>query len=203
MIYSVSYLQMTAKQDLNSKSPSAVDGRIVKTRGALARAVLALSEEKDFSEVTITEIAARAEIGYATFFRHYPDKETLLAAVADPLLDELLAIMLPGLLQDDARSAAKSLCEFVDKRRGICQALLGGGAAPTVRRRLVERATARSWPGDLRGRGAAPRDLIILHAVTATLGLLSSWLTMDDRLSRTAMAALLDRLVLQPIRDLD
>lgn len=178
------------------------DARIVKTRMALAQAVLALSDEKDFEELTIAQIAMRAGVGYATFFRHYPDKEALLVAVADPLLDELLALMLPGLLQENTRAAATSLCQFVEKRRAICRALLASGATSAVRRRLIERATARRWPGERNGRGEVPRDLVITHAVTATLGLLSSWLTMDDPPSAAAMGALVDALVLVPIRRL-
>ncbi len=110
--------------------------------------------------------------------------------------------MLPGLLQEDTRAAAISLFHFAAERRAICLALLSGGAASTVRARLIERATARTWPGDLRGRGDAPRNLIITHAVTATLGLLTSWLAMDDRLPAAAMGAMLDHLVLAPIRGL-
>ncbi len=194
---------MNLKQGTHTKRQERLpDARIVKTRLALAQAVLALSEEKDFDELTIAEITARAGVGYATFFRHYPDKETLLAEVAEPLLDELLAKMVPGLFQGDTRAGAVSLFHFAAERRAICLALLSGSAAPTARRRLVERAAARSWPGDRRGRGDAPRDLVITHAVTATLGLLTSWLAMDDRLPAPAMGALLDMLVLAPIREL-
>ncbi|PKH70513.1 TetR/AcrR family transcriptional regulator [Stenotrophomonas sp. Betaine-02u-21] len=180
----------------------AADARIVKTRRALAQAVLALSEEKDFDALTIAEITARAGVGYATFFRHYPDKETLLAEVAEPLLDELLAKLLPGLLQQDTRAAALSLFQFAAGRRAIFLALLSGSAAATVRRRLIERAAAREWPEDLRRSSEVPRDLVITHAVTSTLGLLSAWLAMDDRLPASAMGALLDRLVFAPIRGL-
>lgn len=181
-----------------------VDARVVKTRLALARAVLALSDEKDFSDVTIAEIATRANVGYATFFRHYPDKESLLVAVADPVLDELLSLLLPGLLQEDTRTAAITLCQFVSKKRGLCRALLASGAAAPVRRRLIERATAHQWESRL--EAAAPRDLrdlVVAHAVTATLGLLSSWLTMDNHVSTPVMGALLDGLVFAPIRRLD
>lgn len=191
------------KQEVQSKGTNgATDARILKTRVALARAVLALSEEKDFGEVTIPEIAARAGIGYATFYRHYPDKEALLAAVADPLIDELLAMMLPSLLQDDTRAAAIALCRFVEERRSVCRAVLAGGAAANVRQRLIDRATARQWPGDTHGRNGAPRGLIIVHAVTATLGLLASWLTMENPLSADSMGALMNRLVLAPIQEL-
>src|ERR1700679_1120953 len=58
------------------------DPRVTKTRAALAQAVLALASEKPFTDVTITEIAVRAGVGYASFFRHYKDQDALLAVVA-------------------------------------------------------------------------------------------------------------------------
>ena len=65
------------------------DPRVAKTRAALAESVLALASEKPFAEVTITEIAERAGVGYASFFRHYRDKDALLADVADTLVDDI------------------------------------------------------------------------------------------------------------------
>ena len=77
------------------------DPRIGRTRAALSRALLALVEEKSFAELSVGDIVTRAGIGYATFFRHYPGKDALLLDVADALTDELLALMLPALLQED------------------------------------------------------------------------------------------------------
>jgi AcrR family transcriptional regulator len=96
------------------------DARITKTRAALSEAVLALAGEKNFNDLTIAEIAERAGIGYATFFRHYPDKEALLADVADVLIDELIGQMMPALLAEDTLSASIELCRFVQKRHTIC-----------------------------------------------------------------------------------
>ena len=58
------------------------DARQVRSRSALAAALLELLEERPFDQLTIREITARAGTGYATFFRHYPDKEALLHDVA-------------------------------------------------------------------------------------------------------------------------
>jgi len=176
------------------------DARTVKTRAALAGAMLALAGEKDFADLTIGEIAQRAGIGYATFFRHYRDKEALLAAVADTLMDELLAMMAPALLQEDTRTASIALCRFVDARRPICRALLAGGAEANVRQHLVERAVRLAMTLDLPQPGPLPADLLIIHAVTATLGLLGWWLEHDGGLDAVAMGAAIDRLVMGPVR---
>src|SRR5471032_1530884 len=77
------------------------DPRVTKTRAALAEAVLALAAEKPFADVTITEIAERAGVGYASFFRHYKDKDALLSDVADTLVNDLIAIIMPAMQNDD------------------------------------------------------------------------------------------------------
>ena len=61
------------------------DARLLKTRAALLGTLLQLLTERSFDQVTIREITKAAGIGYATFFRHYPDKEALLHDLAaDP-----------------------------------------------------------------------------------------------------------------------
>jgi AcrR family transcriptional regulator len=62
-----------------------LDARVVRTRQALRQAMTELAEDRPLEAITVRAIAARAGVGYATFFRHYADKEALLADVADLL----------------------------------------------------------------------------------------------------------------------
>ena len=80
---------------LQRKDAAPTDARQVRTRKALSGALLALLEEIPFDQVTIREITARAGTGYATFFRHYPDKESLLGDVASQEIASLLSMTLP------------------------------------------------------------------------------------------------------------
>jgi len=72
--------------------PRAADARVVRTRDALRVAMTELASELPLDSITVRAIAARADVGYATFFRHYPDKEALLADVADKLIREFQAL---------------------------------------------------------------------------------------------------------------
>lgn len=54
------------------------DRRIQRTRQALREALLNLITEKGYEAVSVQDIAERANIGRATFYLHYADKETLI-----------------------------------------------------------------------------------------------------------------------------
>ncbi len=46
------------------------DPRVQRTQTALAKAMIALTLERGYAAITIRDLAERAGIGYATFFRH-------------------------------------------------------------------------------------------------------------------------------------
>ena len=77
------------------------DARVVRSREALREAMVELAAELPLDAITVRAIAARAGVGYATFFRHYSDKETLLADVAQQLTQEFLAQVAPLLINHD------------------------------------------------------------------------------------------------------
>lgn len=58
--------------------PRKLDRRAARTRTALRAALLALIGEKDYDEITVEELTARADLGRATFYLHYRDKDDLL-----------------------------------------------------------------------------------------------------------------------------
>jgi AcrR family transcriptional regulator len=176
------------------------DARIARTKAALSEAVLKLAGERDFSGVTISDIVAEAGIGYATFFRHYKDKDELLLDVSDQLTDSLSPSILPALFNDDTAEASRALCRHVEANRGACRALFSASAEPQVRRRLTERAAARARTIGLPAPPGLPTDLAITYSVQALVGLLAWWLDHGPHLTEAEMAAIVDRLVMSPVR---
>lgn len=174
------------------------DARIVKSRRALHAALLDLVAKTPFEDVTVASIATRAGVGYATFFRHYPTREALLAEIADSLIRELLVLVTPLLLARDTGAAALALTRFVDARRPLCRALLvGAGAA--VRREITARAVAASESAETAMPHWLPRELGIVHGVDSTLTILRWWLEHDTQLDAVGIATLIDRLVFGPM----
>jgi AcrR family transcriptional regulator len=80
---------MKTKSECGMATNERIDPRIRRTRRLLQDALLALAEDRDFTEITIAEIAQQAEVNRNTFYLHYRDKEHLLASALDVLFDEL------------------------------------------------------------------------------------------------------------------
>ena len=75
---------------------NSTDRRVARTRASLKQALVKLSVDQGYDEVTIQEITEEANVGYRTFFRHYQDKETLLNEVLQVIFDEILELMMPN-----------------------------------------------------------------------------------------------------------
>jgi AcrR family transcriptional regulator len=155
---------------------------------------LSLLEERPFEHITVREITARADVGYATFFRHYPDKETLLHDVAAGEISKLLAMSMPILYTVDSRASAQALCAYVWEHRKLWSALLTGGAAATLKEEFINEsqklATHEPDPDSL-----LPGTLNTVFTISATVEILAWWLKQEDPPSVKRMAEILDLLV--------
>lgn len=171
--------------------------RTTQTRPILCGALLSLLEARPFDQLTVREITAKAAIGYATFFRHYPDKEALLHDLAATQISDLLAQALPILDADDTRGSARALCAYVWERRKLWSALLTGGAASTLKDEFIRQAQqiAEARPN----RGAwLPNDLSVVFSVTGTVEILAWWLRQKDPPAVDRMAEVMDVLIVTP-----
>lgn len=68
---------MASIPETQNENPK-IDRRIQRTKLALRQALLELIKEKGFDAISVEEITERANLGRATFYLHYKDKEDLL-----------------------------------------------------------------------------------------------------------------------------
>src|SRR5947209_8306054 len=100
------------------------DRRVRRTQHLLAKALIALTLEKGYDAVTIRDITERADIGYATFFRHYHDKDELLKDVLDVVLIELTDLLVPSLPGADSTRIGMLLFRYVQQQSEVVRVLL-------------------------------------------------------------------------------
>lgn len=88
------------------------DRRIQRTRQSLRTALLTLIKEKGYDAISIEEITERANVGRATFYLHYKDKEDLLLEEFSEMANEKVRVLsevpfsawLPSPDDDDAKA---------------------------------------------------------------------------------------------------
>lgn len=178
------------------------DARVVRTREALREAMTELAAESPLEAITVRAIAARAGVGYATFFRHYTDKDALLAEVSELLIREFLQQVRPLMLQRDRAAAARSLCQYVLDHLAIHKALLAGGSGETVRAEMLHQAMTVMAASRQRPADGPMDDLLLFHVVSTILNLLTWWLRNMDRVDAATMAEIVERTVLTPVGEL-
>src|SRR5215470_13637762 len=75
---------------------SQTDLRIRRTHKFLQEAMIELIAEKGFDAITVGDIAERAMINRATFYRHYQDKYDLAVKIFEETVGHLVTTMKPS-----------------------------------------------------------------------------------------------------------
>lgn len=83
-----------------------MDLRIKKTQRTLSQALDSLLDEKNYEDITVSEICSRAEVRRATFYDHFSDKYDLLSFVIKRIIAEYSSRIvkpIPDNLDEDKR----------------------------------------------------------------------------------------------------
>ncbi|MBH0114438.1 TetR/AcrR family transcriptional regulator [Novosphingobium sp. YJ-S2-02] len=174
------------------------DARARKTLASLRTAMLTLLEDERFEDVTVRALCKEAGIGYATFFRHYTDKDALLSHVAASEIADLIAHAAGLLLNADRKGSTLALCAFIEGHRSLWTTLLTGGAAAMVRTEML--AQARKLAQELTSpTGKVPKDLAVVFGVASVLEVLAWWLQDHPEMTGKEVAPLIEQLAIAPI----
>jgi AcrR family transcriptional regulator len=177
------------------------DRRIKRTQQSLAKALIALTLAKDYEAVTIRDITHYANVGYATFFRHYHDKDALLESVLDVVLDELMQIFSRPLSQSSDTQNGLLLFQYVQQHSEVIRVLLRSGGASPLINRVIETSTQSALDKDEPlGSTLVPREIAAYHVVTASISLIQWWLEQDMPYTPEQMGSIYYELVIRPTR---
>lgn len=185
-----------------------VDRRVRRTKKSLEDALIALTLEKEYDDITIQEITDRADIGYRTFFRHYSDKDELLKDVLSTSMMELRESMVPpqseqfdspNVIAFDLKDSAL-LFRIIQKNSDLYRVLMRS------ERNIVESVMAFAVQELVTNYGPLidtdiPFEIIANHMVSSTFALVLWWLDTDMSYSPEAMGEIRSRLITQPVLD--
>lgn len=187
-----------------SRNEAGTDLRVRRTRKLLREALVDLATEKGFEAVTIQDIAERAMVNRATFYRHYQDKYALALDYATELLAELDLLRLPlgperHSVTEGHSPALLRLFEHAAAHERLYRLMLGRQAGPFfagqiqryIEQVMRERLEATGY--DPR-RSRVPPEFCFHFLANNALTLLVWWLEQGRPYTAAQMAAWLPQL---------
>ena len=181
---------------MTRKSSSALPGdrRVRRTQATLQRALIDLVQERDLSQITVADVADRADVSRSTFYDHYQDVHELAEAACTSMLDDMFRSVL-AIYADRAHSAAEdpdpALTAFFThfaEHAGLYRSLLGPTGSARVIEHVRRRTTAAAHysgrlaptgdtpPPQTAGSPDFPLDVPAAFVAGALLGVAADWL---------------------------
>lgn len=122
------------------------DRRSRRSRRLLREAFLSLVLERGYSAVTVEDITERADLGRATFYTHYADKDALLDQVVTELIEEMQRRVRPLVAESVKGFTGKPVLEMfrhaAEERDAYRVVLRGEGDGRALRRFTEDRSSA-------------------------------------------------------------
>jgi len=182
---------------VNGPEGARLDARVERSRRRLRQALTELALAQGYEQVTIRDITARAAVGYATFFRHYPDKDALLFDLLDELLADLMARLEPG-----AGEVGRVVFEHVRLNTDLYRVLLASQRSVD----LLPRALEVGMAGVLRSfrqkpLSAVPFEAAVNHLIHSFVALIAWWLETGARQTPAEMGDVFEELIMRPTRE--
>ena len=181
------------------------DRRVQRTRTLLQDALIAMIIEKGYEATTVQDIIDRANVGRATFYAHFADKDSLLLSrLADlrALLRQHQAKNLEASAKSGERGFGFSLAMLEHARdHWTLYRAMAGRKSGSVVLQQVQTILTDLVRDDLKALGhkgsPARRDMVAEYATGAFMGIMLWWLEHNSNLSPQEMDGIFRRLVMQ------
>lgn len=171
-----------------------VDRRIARTRRALGSALIELALETGYDRISIRALTERADIGYATFYRHYKSKDELLTRNLGAILQEV-----QNELKTEKSRYEQSLAIFsvLDKYKDALAIALNLPRAHRAMEPLWQKVYELVTDHYLaRDEMVIPLEVSVNHIIQSVSALIRWWLTEGQAYSPEQMARMQTELII-------
>jgi AcrR family transcriptional regulator len=197
-------------QKREDEVPKGRDRRIERTQQLLRGALRSLIQEKGFEALTVQEIIDRANVGRATFYSHFDNKDDLLVSGFEDLRASLKAHQREALsrgrtIEDRVFGFSHEVFAHTNEYREAFRAMIGQRSGAVVQRLLhkllVELTREDVKRTVVRAESTPAQTEALVHFVAGALvGVLMWWLDGRMRLSVDEVNAYFRRLALPTLK---
>jgi AcrR family transcriptional regulator len=189
------------------------DRRVQRTEQLLRGALLSLIQEKDFEALSVQDIIDRANVGRATFYAHFDNKEDLLVSGFDNLRASLKArqreaLLRRGGLDERVLGFSYEMFAHANEHRDVFLAMAGKRSHAIVQQLLYRilldlvRDDVKATVSRVRAN-SVPVEALAQFITGALFGLLMWWLNGKMRLSVEEVNTLFRQLAIPVLKARD
>lgn len=186
------------------------DRRVQRTQHLLREALFSLIREKGFEALSVQDIIDRANVGRATFYTHFDNKEDLLLSGFEALRASLRerqreALSRESSLEKLAFAFSHDMIAHVDEHRPLFRAMAGKRSGATVQS-VLRKLVIDLVRDDLKmiveqaGRHSVVTDAVVEFIAGGLFGMLMWWLGGKARLSVEELDTLFRRFAIPAAR---
>ncbi|MBG0787633.1 MAG: TetR/AcrR family transcriptional regulator C-terminal domain-containing protein [Anaerolineaceae bacterium] len=165
-----------------------MDRRVQRTRKLLRDALMNLIMEDGYDAISIQDITEKANLGRATFYLHFKDKDELLLDVMEQFIDDFMA-QVPQITEAqwrlDDNKALVRLFDFAAEHYDLYRILIIGSGGITAANQLRESVAdnianfIQQEIDELDAKPVIPTDFIANHFAGSLLSTIYWWLDSD------------------------
>lgn len=182
------------------------DRRVRRTRRLLHEALVGLILEKGYDRVTVQDVLDRADVGRATFYAHFRDKDDLLVTGGEEVAESLRARMAEfvasqGYGADNGMGVTRVLFEHAAAHRRLYRALMGKRGANVIFRHAYQDLSVlfrEHFEEALEVRQIRPRlpvEVTVQFVVSGLLATIAWWIENDAPYTAEEMNAMFQQLM--------
>ena len=177
------------------------DRRIRKTRNILKSSLAELMKEKDFKDITVKDIAERADINRGTFYLHYKDTYDLLEKVEDEIILEFQAMIdmyKPKTTITTLLPILEPIVDYIIKNETICFSLFENQSNSNFLykfRKLISKNGAEFIPEKFPNYNKDIYDYYITFISFGIWGQIRHWSETYFKLPKKDLVAMVDKII--------
>lgn len=129
---------MSELQETSDPDPARLDARVVRTRENLRAAALALVAEREWTEISVTDVTKQARVSRPTFYLHYGSLDELAAdAVIGRIREATGSVGSQAMSADGVPPSLTAFLREVNAHRVVYRRLIGARSVAGIAREMV------------------------------------------------------------------
>jgi len=179
------------------------DKRVLRTKRILRQALAELMQEKEFKDITVTDVVRRADINRGTFYVYYHDVYDLIEKIENEMIEDFRLIhtsYLPGPenkysqeIVPDLHPLLNQAINYLEKNQAMVCVLLRASTSDGFKDKMMQ--VVEDFRMSVIHDTHEKEVYLTQFLAAGAVGVMSKWIMQDNRQSKEVLIDMLDELI--------